>query len=144
MHGFVSAFTIKLLYAPFSLKIKNIFIFFFPQNVTLYIFRIILHINKINRLVFVMEKLCAFYEMGIQYLVSFTLLSSLKLLTKVRTFPVFRSVRKIAKSDYQLRHVCPSVLPSAWNDTAPTGRIFMKFDILSVFFDNLSRKFKFH
>ena len=33
--------------------------------------------------------------------------------------------------------------PSAWNNSAPTWRIFMKFDIW-VFFGNLSRKFKFH
>ena len=32
---------------------------------------------------------------------------------------------------------------SAWNNSAPTRRIFMKFDIL-VFFESLSRKFKFH
>jgi hypothetical protein len=39
--------------------------------------------------------------------------------------------------------VCPSVRPSAWNNSAPTGRIFIKFHI-SVFFNNLSRKCKFH
>jgi len=31
-----------------------------------------------------------------------------------------------------------SVCPSAWNNSAPTGRIFMKFDIWE-FFENLSR-----
>ena len=36
---------------------------------------------------------------------------------------------KITKSDYWLRHVCPS----AWNISAPTGRIFMKFDIWIFF-----------
>jgi hypothetical protein len=42
----------------------------------------------------------------------------------------FRRVRKIAKSDYRLRHVCPSVrLSATWKISAPTGRIFMKFDI---------------
>jgi hypothetical protein len=30
-----------------------------------------------------------------------------------------------------------------WNNSAPTGRIFIKFDT-GVFFENLSRKFKFH
>jgi len=64
----------------------------------------------------------------------------------------FRRVRKIAKSDRYLRHVClsyvcpsvrPSVRPSAWNNSALTGRIFMKFDVW-VFFENLWRKFKFH
>ena len=37
----------------------------------------------------------------------------------------FKRVRRIAKSDSQLRHVCLS----AWNSSAPTGRIFMKFGI---------------
>ena len=36
-----------------------------------------------------------------------------------------------------------SVCPSAWNNPAPTGRIFMKFDI-GLFFENLSRIVKFH
>jgi hypothetical protein len=35
------------------------------------------------------------------------------------------------------------VRPSIRNNSAPTRRIFMKFDI-SVFFENLSRKFNFH
>jgi hypothetical protein len=38
---------------------------------------------------------------------------------------IFRCVRKIAKSDYQLRHI----RPSAWNNSTPTGRILMKFYI---------------
>jgi len=38
--------------------------------------------------------------------------------------------------------VCPSVRQPAWNNSAPTGRIFMKFYI-SVFLENLLRKFKF-
>ena len=29
--------------------------------------------------------------------------------------------------------VCLSVCPSAWNNSAPTGRIFMKFDIWVLF-----------
>jgi hypothetical protein len=36
-----------------------------------------------------------------------------------------------------------SVRLSAWNNSTATRRIFMKFDI-SVFFENLFRKFKFH
>jgi hypothetical protein len=36
-----------------------------------------------------------------------------------------------------------SVRPSAWIDSAPTGRIFMRFYIWA-FFENLSRKFRFH
>jgi len=39
---------------------------------------------------------------------------------------------KIAKSDYYLCHASPS----AWNNSGPDGRIFMKFYI-SVFFENL-------
>jgi hypothetical protein len=38
---------------------------------------------------------------------------------------------------------CPSVRLPAWNNSAPNGRIFMKFDI-RVFLENLLRKFKFH
>ena len=38
---------------------------------------------------------------------------------------------------------CLSVCPSAWKNSAPTGRIFMKFDIW-LFFENLSREFKVH
>jgi len=36
-----------------------------------------------------------------------------------------------------------SVYLSEWKDSAPTGRIFMKFDIW-VFFEKLSRRFKYH
>jgi hypothetical protein len=56
---------------------------------------------------------------------------------------VFRRVRKFTKSNYLLRHVCPSVRLSARNNTAPTGRIIIKFDI-SIFFENMSIKFKLH
>jgi hypothetical protein len=35
-----------------------------------------------------------------------------------------------------------SVFPSAWNNSASTGQIFLEFDA-SEFFENLSRKFKF-
>jgi hypothetical protein len=54
----------------------------------------------------------------------------------------FRRVRKISKNYYEFRHVCPSVRLSSCNNTAPTGRNFVKFDI-SVFVVNLSRKLKF-
>ena len=39
--------------------------------------------------------------------------------------------------------VCLSVRLSAWNNSAPTGRIITKFDI-SIFFENTSRESKFH
>jgi hypothetical protein len=42
----------------------------------------------------------------------------------------FRRVRRIAKNDCQLRHVCLS----AWNNSVPTQPIFMKFDIRVFFF----------
>jgi hypothetical protein len=38
---------------------------------------------------------------------------------------VFRRFRKIAQNDYRFLNVCPS----AWNNSAPTEGIFMKFDI---------------
>jgi hypothetical protein len=41
----------------------------------------------------------------------------------------FRRVRKIAKSDYHLRHVCPSVRLSAWSNSALNTRIFVKLNI---------------
>jgi uncharacterized protein YceK len=40
-----------------------------------------------------------------------------------------RRLRKIAKNEYYPRHVCLSVRLSAWNNSARTGQIFMKFGI---------------
>ena len=37
-----------------------------------------------------------------------------------------------------------SVRPSAWNDSAPTGRIYMKFRIWVFFPEICPEKFKFH
>ena len=42
---------------------------------------------------------------------------------------------------YQIMEQSLSIRPSPWNNSAPTGRIFMKFDIW-VFFENLLSKFK--
>jgi hypothetical protein len=56
---------------------------------------------------------------------------------------VSRRVRKIAKSDCDLRYVCLSVRLSAWNNLAPNERIFMKFDIWT-FLGKQLRKFKFY
>ena len=50
---------------------------------------------------------------------------------------VIRSVRKTAKIDHLIRHLCPY----AWDNSAPTARIIVKFHIW-VLFENLSRKFK--
>ena len=57
---------------------------------------------------------------------------------------VLRRACNIAKSHYQLRHVCvcPTVSPSARN-SATTERIFMKFHIWR-FLENLYWKFTFH
>ena len=56
---------------------------------------------------------------------------------------IFRRVRKIAKFDCCLRHVCLSVCPSARNHLIPTGRIFMKIYVC-IFFEYLSRKFNYY
>ena len=57
---------------------------------------------------------------------------------------VYRRVRKIAKSDYCfVVSGCLSIRPFAWDKSAPTGWIFMKFDIC-LFLQTLSIKFKFH
>ena len=47
----------------------------------------------------------------------------------------FRRIRKIAKGAYERRQVCLS----ARNNSAPTERIFMKFDI-GVFLDNTGQQ----
>jgi len=46
---------------------------------------------------------------------------------------VCRLVRKVAKSDCWHCHGRPPVCTSAWNNSAVTGGIFIKFDILSIF-----------
>jgi len=51
----------------------------------------------------------------------------------------FRRVRKMAKSDYWRRHICLSEC----NNSVPTGRIIVKFDIW-VFFESRSKMLKFH
>jgi hypothetical protein len=65
--------------------------------------------------------------------------------TKQRILPprsikwlIFGRIRKIVKLS-----VNPSVLPSTWQNSAPTGRIFIKFDIWRVF-ENPSKKLKLH
>jgi hypothetical protein len=72
--------------------------------------------------------------------------------TAMEIIDIFRSFRKIAKSNYKtLSYVFVSLFlsvrlslrPSAWNNSAPTGRNSMKYDIW-IFFNNRSRKFKFH
>jgi hypothetical protein len=47
---------------------------------------------------------------------------------------MFRCICKIVKMDYELHHVCLaihlSVCLSMWNNSAPTGRIFITFDCI--------------
>jgi hypothetical protein len=52
---------------------------------------------------------------------------------------VCRLVCKVARSDCWHCHGRPPVCPSVWNNSAATGRICMKFDILSIFrkFENI-------
>ena len=45
-------------------------------------------------------------------------------------------------STYLPTYLCPFVLPSGWNNSAPSGRIFIKFDT-RLLFDNLLRKCNF-
>jgi len=62
---------------------------------------------------------------------------------EAKYLPLFRRFHKLAKRDYYLTNICPSVHLSAWNNSAHTGRVFMKFDIIVVF-ENRLRKFKSH
>jgi hypothetical protein len=45
---------------------------------------------------------------------------------------VFRCIPKKVTVSF-IMNVCPSLHPAAWNNSAPTGWIFMKFDIFSIF-----------
>ena len=55
--------------------------------------------------------------------------------------PVFRRVTRVAKKTSI--NLVISVCPSTWNNSVPTGRIFVKFNIWVVFlFENQSRKLK--
>jgi len=58
---------------------------------------------------------------------------------KINFRSVIRRAPKIAKSDYQLCHVCPSVRPVAWNNSAPTGRISTKPDIWELFWKSVKK-----
>ena len=55
----------------------------------------------------------------------------------------FRILGPITKLRNSTINFLMSVCPSAWNNLVPTRSIFMKFGIW-VFFENLSRKFKFY
>jgi hypothetical protein len=55
----------------------------------------------------------------------------------------FGQVCKISKSSSCVCNVCLSVCLSLWNNSAPTGQIFIKCDVCE-FFVIFSRKIKFH
>jgi hypothetical protein len=64
--------------------------------------------------------------------------------TKVYHHWIIRAFAKFGKATITfVMYVCPPACPTTWNNSAPTGRIFMKFDIW-VFFENMSKKYKFH
>jgi hypothetical protein len=58
-------------------------------------------------------------------------------LIQEKNVTIFWRVHKLTKSDYYFPYVClsvhPSVRPSARNNSAPTGRIFMKFLYVTIF-----------
>jgi hypothetical protein len=59
-------------------------------------------------------------------------------------YPLLRAFAKLRKPTISfVMSVCLSVRTPAWNNSAPTVRIFMKFDTW-IFFENISRKFKFN
>jgi hypothetical protein len=59
------------------------------------------------------------------------------------TYIIHNVIRDVLWLSGRLAESYLSVRLSAWNNSAPTGRFFMKFDIW-IFFENLLRKFKFH
>jgi hypothetical protein len=76
------------------------------------------------------------------WLYGITVLTSRTALRKIIIQVCFMRVRKISKSNCQLRHVSLSVVSSLRiNNSVPTRWIFVKFDILK-FLENVSSKFK--
>ena len=68
-------------------------------------------------------------------------------LSSTAEFRTFRRGRKIMKSDYTLvMSVCPSFLPSVRPTLPPASSQWTDFYefVIWVFFENISRKFKFH
>ena len=51
---------------------------------------------------------------------------------------IFRRVLKIAKSDYQLRHVCPSVCPHETNQFLQEG---LSLNLAFEYFSKICRKY---
>ena len=48
-------------------------------------------------------------------------------------FALLRRVREKWQSESSCLCVCPSVRPPTWNNSTPTGRVFMKYDIWIFF-----------
>jgi hypothetical protein len=46
---------------------------------------------------------------------------------------MFRYISKIGKSNYKFRYVCLFDGPLAWNNSGPTGRNVIKFEIQDLF-----------
>jgi len=60
-------------------------------------------------------------------------------------FSFVDEIAKLRKATISfIMSVCVSVRPSAWNNSASTGGILMKFDIWIFFFQKLSRKYRFY
>jgi hypothetical protein len=83
---------------------------------------------------------CSLVEMYQRFKTHLLLLHSDIELRMQHGFSVRSSITKI---NYYLRHVRPSVCLSTRNNSAPTRRNFVKFDIW-VIFENLSKIFKFN
>jgi hypothetical protein len=80
-----------------------------------------------------------------EHIVTFTLEQWLReraTIMVLRTLPILFiiGVRKIAINGFKLPRVCPSVLLSTWNNSAPIGGF--SWNIL-VFFEKLTGNFKF-
>jgi len=56
---------------------------------------------------------------------------------------VFRAFQKLRKTNSNFVVLSVSVRPSAWNNSVPTGLIFIKFDI-HVLFETQTSKFEFN
>jgi hypothetical protein len=62
----------------------------------------------------------------------------------VRQFYILRSFANLRSASVSIiMSVRPFARPPEWNNSAPTGRIFMKF-YTGIFFENPHRKFKFY
>lgn len=73
-----------------------------------------------------------------------TVLAQLQILNHKFTVLIFRRLPIAMKAPFTfVMYVLPSIRLSACITSAPTERIFMKFDIGDFYYETLSRKFKF-